>query len=419
MQGYNASCADCNCGAEAGAESASTSMSSPTSTPTGLGTGAHRPAHAAGESDHEGLRFGVAGRADRDTVDPDRSAHVVPRPQKDLQAHDRKTAADVVAAVRAARAAPPEPNVSYHTREGDDHGSSACSAARQKYANSRHSLGPGCDAKDGRVLPFLVTCMGPCASHHLAWSLWHGGVRTQHEYVEAEGSVSWMLAVDDRCCGPNDPHGFVKAPNRYPGPAKHHFNRHHGDVFNRVLLQMRCPLQVIMGFSTFLPSSFRHVRQAGLGIDLPTVLTRTDCPLGGNDVELGRGTLYCQFGTTELDPSKLPRAVLYFFIISYIKWVSHIERYADFTYRVEDTTIYDVCTATSTSIWATLHGVIGPIPPPVRTVVCALPGANAHRTLIGACNPILCPNWDFRHAHRASGLPLQLVQALQARRWAA
>ena len=75
-------------------------------------------------------------------------------------------------------------------------------------------------------------------------------------------------------------------------------------------------------------------------------LTRTDCPHGGDKVEIGKGAIYCQFGTTELDPQKLPRAVLYFFIISFIKWVGHIEQYADFTFRVEDTTMYTICMQT-------------------------------------------------------------------------
>lgn len=88
----------------------------------------------------------------------------------------------------------------------------------------------------------VLHLQGPCASHHLAWSLWHGGIHADHESIDVDGSVSWMLAVDDRCCAPNNPYGIKKAPNRYPGPAKEHFNRHHGDVFNKVvLIFLICP----------------------------------------------------------------------------------------------------------------------------------------------------------------------------------
>ena len=47
------------------------------------------------------------------------------------------------------------------------------------------------------------------------------------------------------------------------------------------------------------------------------------------------------------------------------------------------------------SFWATFHAFLGSITPQ-RAVACALLGTDAHWTLIGACNPILCPNWGFR-----------------------
>lgn len=228
----------------------------------------------------------------------------------------------------------------------DDH-TTNCSAVQNKYINTRHSLGPGCDLPGARVIPFLITCIGPCGSHHTAWALNHGGVETGHEYVARDGSASWVLAVDDRCCeGPAkeiaEAKGIFKKPKNYPGTGKISFRRHPTDVFNKVLLQMRCPLKTIEGYSTFLPSSFTHVRDSGLGVNMPSTLAREDCPRDPrNGLEITKGVIHCQYGTTEF--SKLPKEDVLFFAESYIKWIDHIEGYADWGYRLENASIFDVC----------------------------------------------------------------------------
>ena len=54
------------------------------------------------------------------------------------------------------------------------------------------------------------------------------------------------------------------------------------------------------------------------------------------------------------------------------------------------------CMATSTSFW-TIFGAFLSFTPPTRAVWYALLSTHAGWVLIGDCDPMLCPNWGFRH----------------------
>ena len=54
-------------------------------------------------------------------------------------------------------------------------------------------------------------------------------------------------------------------------------------------------------------------------------------------------------------------------------------------------------TATSTSIWFISYAFTRSVCHPTHAVWCVLLGGPAYGVLIGACDPMLCPNWGCRY----------------------
>jgi len=159
-----------------------------------------------------------------------------------------------------------------------------------------------CHPPSALTHPLLVTGLGGAGTHYVARELELRGWLVQHESLDADGSVSWLYAVNDRAVGLPYPYGPL-SPHSHPR-------------FGLVLHLVRSPWSQISSFSG------HHRRSKDFVMAAQRLFPET-----GRFEEAYALSQVCLRG----DPCSL-----HFAALTWLHWNRFVHSYADATFRVDD-----------------------------------------------------------------------------------
>ena len=200
------------------------------------------------------------------------------------------------------------------------------------------------------LFPLLVTGLGGSGSHSIANELKNRGLKIGHESIDVDGSVSWMYAVNDVFLKKDFPHHAKELNSKlmkYNGLMKRSI---FSPRFHKVIHVVRCPLLHISSFTSHLSDSYAFIQ--ALYESKATHVVSTKQNSAHFIIDTHNQSLKQKFDFQKYRynfNSKCKRGDscnLAFSTLSWLIWNNHIDKYADITFKIENSTalIDYICT---------------------------------------------------------------------------